>query len=225
MNKTFSALFILVLSASALAAPALNPKILSRTQTVNDIKKISFPYKPIPVTAQSASGSTDTTTSTYTPSDKYSTGSGVILTPAYLVDAETFSTLALFNTYYDYTTQAQMKDPADPFATISLPPMKSTSVLFSSIAFRLIAKETHTYVLTLKIDKTATTPGHISIRIGSTDFHGNQVVYNSSTKEYRVLFSYTPLANQMNILVYYVNPVQTSNVQLNFHYAQLTQLD
>lgn len=224
MKKYFALLFVAAFAASALAAPAINPKILSRTQTVNDIKKISFPYKPIPVSAEPASGSSDTTTSTYTPSDKYSTGSGVILTPAQLYDPDTISTLALWIVDYNSTTQRDMNDAAAPFASITVPPMQSSLVRLSSIVFGKLAKETHTYVLTLKMDKL-TNPGDIMIKIGATDFYGDRLVYNPSTKEYRMLFSFAPYNTQMNILVYYNNSYQTSDARFKFHYAQLTRLD
>ncbi|MFA5105171.1 MAG: hypothetical protein WC527_08355 [Candidatus Margulisiibacteriota bacterium] len=224
MRKYFALLFVVAFSASAFAAPIIKNIAASRMQTVDDIKKISFPFKPIAVTAQPESGSSDTTTSTYTPSDKYSTGSGVMLTPASLFEPECLSSLSLWNVDYNRTTQAEMNDAVAPSASISIPPRKLSSALLASVVFGRLAKETHTYVLTLKMDKT-TSPGYIRIQIGDTSFTGDQVVYNPSTKEHRVLFSFAPPLSQMNILVYYVNSNQTSDAQIKFHYAQLVRLD
>lgn len=219
------AIFSGAITACSFAAPAVRDINLTRVQTVNDVKKISFPYKPIPVAAEPTSGSTDSGSSSgYTPSDKYSTGSGLILTPAYLVDAASVSTLALFNANYNYTTQAQMNDASAPFATLTIPPVKASSTFFSTIVFGRMAKEAQTYVLTLKMEKL-TPGGSFRIRIGDTEFSGDQVVYNSTTKEHRVLFSFAPPLSQMNVLVYYVNSNQTSDAQIKFHYAQLVRLD
>jgi hypothetical protein len=224
MKKYFALLFVTVFAASAIAAPALNPKLLSRTQTVNDIKKISFPYKPIPVTAQPASGSTDTTTSTYTPSNRYSTGSGAVLTPANLFDGDILSNLAFWYVEYNNTAHSEINDASAPFVTITIPPKQSPVTLFSTIVFGKLAKETRTYVLTLKMDNT-TNSGYFRIRIGDTSFEPAQVLYNPSTKEYRVLFSFAPPQSQMNILVYYISTNQTSDARIKFYYAQLTRLD
>lgn len=223
MKKHLTSLFIIAFSAAAIAAPALNPKTLSRIQSINDIKKISFPYKPIPVSAETASGSTDTTTSTYTPSDRYSTGSGVMLTPANLFDGDILSNLAFWYVEYNKYSQPEINDASAPFVTMTIPP-KESPALFSTIVFGRLAKETHTYVLTLKMEKI-TDAGYFRIRIGDTTISADQIVYNSATKEYRVLFSFAPPITQMNILVYYINSNQTSDARIKFHYAQLTRLD
>lgn len=223
MKKNLALLFLVAFSTIAIAAPALNPKTLVRSQTVNDIKKISFPYKPIPVSAEPASGSTDTTTSTYTPSDRYSTGSGVMLTPANLFDGDILSNLAFWYVEYNKYSQPEINDASAPFVTMTIPP-KESPILFSTIVFGRLAKETHTYVLTLKMEKI-TNSGYFRIRIGDTTISGDQIVYNSSTNEYRVLFSFAPPITQMNILLHYVNSGQASDARIKFYYAQLTRLD
>jgi hypothetical protein len=224
MKKYFIFLFVLAFSTSVFAAPVSKNIAVSRLQTVNDIKKISFPYKPVPVSAQPSSGSTDTTTSTYTPSETYSTGSGLILTPAYLVDPGSVSTLSLFNTEYNYTSVSNMSSASDPFASLRIPPLKNASTLMGSVAFGKMAKETHTYVLTLKMDKL-TSGGYFRISANDTEFSGNQILYNGSTKEHRILFSFAPATSQLSILIYYVNSSQTNDAKINFYYAQLIRLD
>jgi len=94
----------------------------------------------------------------------------------------------------------------------------------ASVAFGKMAKETRTYVLTLKMDKL-TSGGYFRIQANDTEFSGNRILYNNSTKEHRILFSFAPATSQLNVVIYYVNSSQTNDAKINFYYAQLIRLD
>ncbi len=229
MNKNLSCIYVLIFSivliSSSFAAPAIKEISLTRVQTVDDARKILFPYKAIPVASETNSESSNTSSSSYTPSEKYKTGSGIILTPANLINAENNCTLTINNVVYNYSSLAQMNDSIESFAKLKIPPLKTSHTIISSIAFGKMPREKHAYVLTLKIDK-GTQWRPITININGTVFTGDQLLYNADTKEYRILFSFAPVTSQMSVLVNYTNKNQTTeDVELKFYYAQLIQLD
>ena len=219
-----SCFLLVIFAASANCAPINTAISLKPYPTINNVKKINFPYKPIPVAAQPASGSTDTTPSGYTPCEKYGTGAGMVLTSANLVDSACVCTLSLFNVTYNYTALSQLTNASAPFATLVIPPLKNTSSIIATVAFGKMPRETRTYVLTLKMDKI-TTGGYFIVNINGTEFRPDQILYNSSTKEHRILFSFAPTTSQMSVMVSYVNSSQTTDAKVEFHYAQLIRLD
>jgi len=192
--------------------------------TAKEIKKIAFPYKPVRVVAQAESGSTESTSSGYTPSEKYAAEAGVLLNPANLVDEESVSTLALYFSEYNHTSVSQMSNAAEPFASLRFPPLKAYPAHIASIVFGRMPRETRTYVLTLKMDRK-TQGGYFEINVNGTKFQGDKILYNDSTKEYRILFSFAPVSSQMNILVYYYCQNQSVEARISFYYAQLIRLD
>ena len=117
-----------------------------------------------------------------------------------------------------------MNSAAEPFATLRIPPLKVSASYIASIVFGRMPRETRTYVLTLKMDRK-TQGGYFNIHVNGTEFMGDKILYNDSTKEYRILFSFAPVSSQMNILVYYYCQNQSVEAKISFYYAQLIRLD
>ncbi len=228
------ALFILVcfllagVAIQANGVPLTAALYLPKASSLNDIKKIKFPYKPIVVsTAESNSASNSGAASTASPSDKYSSGTGVTLSSVNLLDKDTGSSLSIDHGQINSLHMEEMLNTTNPFASIQLVPPTGYITQIFNVSFCGLKPGLHSYILTIKIESNSTVPvkDHLSLLLGSnTQFVGDSLVVNDSTKETHILFNYSSVDNKLNIIGNWRN-IHNYLARIKLYYIQLTQVD
>jgi hypothetical protein len=246
MKTAIAALAMLCFVTSAcLAAPVRARQTArvvggARVRRVSELKQMSFPRTAVGVlsagslpqgtsgsgTSGSGSGGANGTTA-------YSTGTGVILRPAQLLDSATGSYLELRSLLFDKELlsqlQAKAQDITAKIVFIDESTAKMPTYLFSAY-FASLQPGMHTYVLTLGF-QAANLNSHFRLTIGDQEIKPDALVVNDVTDNVCALFTYNagaaPYNNYLNVFADWRSEPGQGTVwrTMYFRYMQLAQIN
>ena len=212
------------LAGNGLCAPLKTTLSLKGVSSVDALKKINFPYSPVlaqPDTSDAGSGSSSPVVS-----EKYKTGTGVIMSPASLNESDSRSMLTILNARLTPTMMQMMQQENDPYALLQIAPTKNSFAPLVFAMYERLPSELKTYMLTIKLESDSNFAHMLDLRVGATSFEGDKLNINPATKEIRVLFTYAAVNNRMNVsAVLRRTNYLPSDITLKFHYIQLVQID
>lgn len=219
------AVFVSVaLSGIVISAPLKTTLALKGVSSVDALKKISFPYSPVlaqPDTSDTGSGPSEPQVS-----DAYKTGTGVVMSPAKMSDSDSRSMITIMNARLTSGLMRTMQSETDPYAYLQIAPTKNSSAALVTAMYERLPSEQKTYMLTIKLESDSPFTHMLDLRVGGTSFQGGMLNINQTTKEIRVLFTYTAVNNRMNVTAQlHRTNYLSSDLMLKFYYIQLVQID
>lgn len=246
MKTTIAALAMVCFVTSAcMSAPvsarrAAGVVVGARVKQVSELKQMKFPRQAVGVLGAGSlppqtatSGDTGGSSGGANATASYSTGTGVILRPARLLDSATGSYMELRSLLLDKDLlsklQANAQDVTAKIVFIDEATAKMPANLFSA-HFRSLQPGMHTYVLTLGFQADALN-GHFRLTIGDQEIKPDALAVNDTTDDICALFTYNagaaPYNNYLNVFADWRPEPGQGTVwrTMYFRYMQLAQIN